>query len=164
MASDDSNGKSPIEFISHERSESASVFIALAVGIFSILILYGEVDRYSPAWIVLTITYWFMFVFGMNAALSWALNALIMSHYRAKNIDNLDVELKELIRKNLLLRRLSNNLRKDRDISKDNIIIWVGVIGCIIIGMGLWFVMAYNFTCFVSWEQFSNNIWVEICP
>lgn len=167
MAPDDneanSDNGSPIDVVTHESNQNSAIFIALAFGIFSVLILFSEVAKFSLGWFVLTAIYWFIFAFGIRSIVLWALNALILNHYRSQVVSDMDKDLNDAIQHNFFLRNLYNSMWKDNDLSKSNAVIWVGIIGCIILGVLLWYVIAMNDVCFSVITQNTTNSDVIKC-
>lgn len=150
--------KFPLDFIAHDRNENAAVVIALAVGIFSVLVLYGGVDKFSFAWFVLTATYWIIFAFGVRSIILWSLNALFMTYYRARLAKEIEKDLYDLLQKNPFLKRAYNSMWKDDNLTKSNVVIWAGIISSIVLGAVLWYVIAVDHICIENLTQINATI------
>ena len=84
------------------RLESASIFVALTFGIFTILVLFDKVAIYSLAWIVLSAVYWAFILVIMFVFFGTTFNVVMINYLVRDFYEEFDKEVPKVLEKSRL--------------------------------------------------------------
>lgn len=156
MTSDRDDSK--VDNVFQNRGETSAIVIALIIGVFSILVLYREVPRFSLAWFALSIVYWSIFAVGIQLILSWMIQILLANHLLRKNHADLEKEVEKIVIKNKLLEKVYWAMLRDTDDKRmsRNVYFYVGI--SIFSAILLWVTIAIEPFCIDRFITAPNEV------
>lgn len=145
MTADDEKDKHPFtDIFASDRNNGVQIFIALVIGVFSVLIIFLEEDvkPFSTLWFVLTATYWGLVAVGIVAYLNWLVFILITDNLSRRYNEENDKKIEKAI-DNTFLKKWHDRMIRDPNHKRLRWQLWAWLILMIVISGALWLTVSF---------------------
>jgi hypothetical protein len=150
------------DFYFHYRAENATLFVAFAIGIYSVLRLF-EIDRHWIEWWIYTAAYWVLQLLAGYTVLNWIFTTKVVDELHKENntpedFDKFQGWAKQIPGMHFLYTRLWENFHKTPIKVVAPILVWGGLM----LSSFLYFVVAFPEEACILSELIQKN-WTQ-CP